>query len=206
MAPTRRKYVVMTKSVQRGKKTAAKKTTGRKSAGKRGRVSRGPSMTREKQTALFDKAVALFNAGQLRKAMDAFDSVTGGESAEVAHAARMYRAVCERRLAAGEVKLATPEEHYDYAIALINQRELGAAQDHLNKALRGLPDGDHVHYALAICHGLQGEMAEAAEHLSTAIELEPRNRAAARHDADFVHFASAPEIAAILDRRKAQSD
>jgi len=196
----------MTKSVQRDRKTAVQKTTARQSADKRVRPSGAAGMTREKQTALYDKAVALFNAGQLRKARGAFERVAAGPSPEVAHAARMHGAVCERRLAAGKVKLATPEEHYDYAIALINRRELGSALGHLNEALRRLPDGDHVHYAMAICHGLQGEMTEAAEHLSTAIELDPRNRAAARHDADCILFASAPEIAAILNPRRAQAD
>ncbi|MCP5116447.1 MAG: tetratricopeptide repeat protein [bacterium] len=117
----------------------------------------------------------------------------------MAHSARVHRMVCERRLEAGEPQLPTPEDRYNYAIALINRGEPRQALRHLEEALRDMPDADHLHYAMAICLGLVGEMDRAASELRRAIALQPRNRTAARNDPDFQPFASAPQIKSILN-------
>ncbi len=148
---------------------------------------------------MYDQGMRLFTAGEFAKAADILAMVATGPNREMAHAARTHRTVCERRLSASpEPRLTTPDEHYDYAIALINRRELEGARRHLLEALKHLKDGDHVHYALALCYALEGQMENAAAHLKRAIDLRPANRAAARHDPDFEPFTHAPEISAIL--------
>lgn len=156
------------------------------------------ALSRERQAGLYDKAMQLFHAGQFAKAIDQFQVVAAGPNREMAHSARVHRAVCEQRLARNEVKLSTPEEHYNYAVALINRRDLQLALEHLERALDDIRDGDHIHYAMAICHGLMGATDRAAEHLNRAVALEPRNRTAARNDPDFLPFASAPAIKKVL--------
>jgi tetratricopeptide (TPR) repeat protein len=116
----------------------------------------------------------------------------------MAHAARAHSRACEQRLARSELKLSTPDDHYDYAVTLINRRQLAPALKHLEEALQTTGDGDHIHYAMAICHGLMGETESAAEHLGRAVAIEPRNRTAARNDPDFHTFASAPAVKRIL--------
>jgi tetratricopeptide (TPR) repeat protein len=163
-------------------------------------------MTKDKQSALYDKGMKLFSSGDFAKAKGILEQVAAGPSAEIAHAARMHKAACERRLEAVKVRITSPEEHYNYAIALINRRELSGARDHLKKALDKLPGGDHLHYALALCNGLDNELEEAGEHLRQAIQIDPRNRSAARNDPDFEPFISAPEISAVLQQEGTGSE
>ena len=59
----------------------------------------------------------------------------------------------------------TPDEHYDYAITLINERKLSAARQHLLKGLEQQPEADHIYYALALCDGLSGDLQGAYENL-----------------------------------------
>ena len=98
----------------------------------------------------------------------------------------------------GLVDLKTAEEHYNYAVAMINARNLSDAQQHLEAALKLEPQADHVLYALALAKGLAGDIDGAHEHLKRAIDLEPRNRISARQDADFATFSSQPQIQQLL--------
>lgn len=202
----------MSKAGSQGQKSDPKSSAKKKLAAKTGVASEpaaastagAPVRTREEQTRLYDKAMKLFSSGDFARARETFDQVVAGPSSDIAHAARMHRSVCDRRLESGEVVLEGPEEHYNYAIALINRRRLSEAQDHLMKALDAKPARtDHIHYAMAICFGLQGDLRKAAEHLQRAIALDPRNRASARNDPDFESFASAPEIRQLLERTEA---
>lgn len=171
---------------QRARRTEPEKTAAEK------------ALSREKQIAAYDKAMALFHSGEFAKAIEMLDTVVEGPNREMAHAARVHRSACEQRLGGKVLKFSSPEDHYDYAVALINSRQLRPAVDHLRSALQQMRDPDHVHYALAICHGLMGEIDSAAEHLSKAVTLAPRNRTVARNDPDFQPFASAPPIKRIL--------
>jgi hypothetical protein len=60
------------------------------------------------------------------------------------------------------------------------------------------PDSDHIHYALAVAHGLLGDAHRAHEHLRRSIELEPKNRLMARQDPDLSSIASQPQFQALL--------
>jgi hypothetical protein len=57
---------------------------------------------------------------------------------------------------------------------------------------------DHVLYALAACQSLGGDLQPAYENLKRAIELQPRNRLAARRDPDFAAIAGHPAFARLL--------
>jgi tetratricopeptide (TPR) repeat protein len=72
--------------------------------------------------------------------------------------------------------------HYDLAMALFQQRELGRAIGHFRRALQGTPqDGGKVynradiHYNLGMALYLTGEFREAAAHLSEAVRLRPED-------------------------------
>lgn len=186
----------MSKSVQRGRK-ASRKSTGKKT-GKASAATR--EQTREQQARLYDKAMALFSAGDLAEAKKLLDQVAVGPSSDIAHAAKMHGAACERRLEAeADLKLQTPEENYNYAVALINQRRPEEAVKFLLRALENDPETrDHIHYALAISYCLQNQLAEAAKHLQRSIELNPKNRTVARNDPDLEPFLKSPEISSLL--------
>ena len=110
--------------------------------------------------------------------------------------------MCEQRLQNAGTAPRTAEEHYTYGIALLNSRNLAGAAEQLERSLALVPDSDHVHYALALAKALAGDLQAACAHLQRAIELEPRNRLAARQDADFAPFASQPPLDALLHPEK----
>ncbi len=116
----------------------------------------------------------------------------------MAHNAVLHIRMCDARLEKPAVNLKTAEEHYNYAVAMINARNLADAQQHLEAALAMEPKADHVLYALALAKGLAGDIDGAHEHLKRAIDLEPRNRISARQDADFATFSSQPQIQQLL--------
>jgi Tfp pilus assembly protein PilF len=96
------------------------------------------------------------------------------------------------------VALSSAEEHYNYGITLINSRNLADARKYLEKGLQIDPGADHIHYALAIAQALSGDLHAAHDSLRRAIELEPRNRLAARQDADLASLANQPLFSALL--------
>jgi tetratricopeptide (TPR) repeat protein len=182
----------MSKGVTRGKKTPPKASEAKGTPPEKSALE--PALTKERQVALYEKAMKLFHAGELDQAIAAFEQVIGGPSKEIAHSARIHQTACRKRLAAREPVLSSPGDHYDYGVALINRGELDEALKHLRQALEAIENGDHIHYALALCYGLKGDVESAARHLRRAIELEPRNRVAARNDPDFQPLLTRPEI------------
>jgi tetratricopeptide (TPR) repeat protein len=164
----------------------------------------GPSIGEKQQSELFDQAIALFRAGSFAQARTLFEKATAGPVREMAHAARVHAQICDRRASQGLPAPASAEDHYNYAIALINRRELEAAEGHLQEALKLAPNADHIHYALALARGLRGEIQRAHESLRRAIEIDPRNRAQARNDPDFAEFYHYPPLAGLLfpDRQR----
>ncbi|PYT29363.1 MAG: hypothetical protein DMG58_16425 [Acidobacteria bacterium] len=150
------------------------------------------------QLKSFEQAVRLFHARKFAEARELFVKASGGPNREMAHNAELHIRMCDRRLEKPVVDLKTAEEHYNYAVAMINARNLSDAQQHLEAALKLEPQADHVLYALALAKGLAGDIDGAHEHLKRAIDLEPRNRISARQDADFAAFSSQPQIQQLL--------
>ena len=197
----------MADSSRRSQKTAKRRTapepseaTGRP-AQKRSVTSAG-SPTAQEQSDLFGQAIALFHARDFGRAGSLFEKAAVGPSVDIAHSARVYRRVCEQRLASAPPVLKMAEEYYDYAIRLLNERKPDAAEPYLIEAARLSPEQDHIHYSLALCHGMQGEIQDAYAHLRRAVELDPRNRSQARNDPDFAEFARHPLFDDLLRPKK----
>lgn len=161
-------------------------------------VSAEATETRKAQLKAFENAVRLFHAAKFSEARELFAKAVGGPNREMGHNAELHIRMCDRRLQKPIVDLKTAEEHYNYGVAMVNARKLADAQQHLEAALKLEPNADHVLYALALCRGLAGDIDAACENLKRAIDLEPRNRIAARQDADFGGFSSYPQIQQLL--------
>jgi tetratricopeptide (TPR) repeat protein len=150
------------------------------------------------QTDLFARATRSFTGGDFQRARDLYEEAAAGPSLEVAESARMYVRMCDQRIGREKVEIRTPEERYDVAVQLINQRKLPPAQQHLKTALESMPNAAHLHYAMALAKGLGGDPHAAQEHLRRAIELDPQQRALARGDSDFQELMHHPEIRSLI--------
>jgi tetratricopeptide (TPR) repeat protein len=156
------------------------------------------------QLEVFEAAIRLFHARKFREARERFLASMHGPDRGVAHKSELHVRMCDRRLEEQGLVLRTADEHYDYAITLINERKLLMARQHLLKGLEQQPEADHIYYALALCDGLSGDLQSACENLKRAIEIQPRNRIAARQDADFASIANQPPLDRLLYPEKAR--
>ena len=152
----------------------------------------------EKQLADFEAASKLFHARKFREARELFLAATAGPERDVAHRAGLHAAMCNQRLEQPEVRCQTAEDCYNYGIALLNTRQSREAASYLERGLEMAPDSDHIHYALAVAHGLLGDAHRAHEHLRRSIELDPKNRLMARQDPDLGSVVSHPQFQALL--------
>jgi tetratricopeptide (TPR) repeat protein len=150
------------------------------------------------QLTNYEAGMKLFHARQLKEARVLFALATRGPERDVANRAQLHLAMCDRRLQQVIVTLASPEDYYNYGVALINSRNLPEARVHLEKALEMSPNADHIHYALSLAQALAGDLVNAQQNLKRAIELEPRNRLIAHQDADFAPLANQPPFDAII--------
>jgi hypothetical protein len=156
------------------------------------------------QSELFERASRAFHDGRFTVALELFGRAASGPAPEIAHVARLYARMCERRLARPQVQLRTPDDHYDYAVVLINSRQIEPAERHLHHALAQCKADphpgktDHLYYALALCRGLSGDIDGCYANLRRAIDLQPRNRSAALNDPDFAPLCRLSPVAELL--------
>ena len=179
-----------------GTKTAARKN-GKEPIAGNGRVAArsappSPSSEAKAQYAAFERGIALLHKRNFRDAKEMFEKARRGPSAEIAVNATTHVRMCERRLAAPAPEPKSAEERYNYAIALINLRNLEPARRHLATALEMEPRADHLHYAMGVCLALSGDPHGAYDSLKRAIELQPRNRMVARQDSDLEGISHQP--------------
>ena len=174
-------------------------TARRTNSGLKGGSAAVPQPAPERsQMEFFEEGMRLFHARQFQPALEVFRAAASGPDRAVSHRAGLHARMCESRLDSPGVVLNTPEDHYNYAITLINSRDLAAAQKHLQAALDSDPAADHILYAMAACQGLAGDLHGAYENLKRAIDLQPRNRLAARQDPDFAALTDQPAFNRLL--------
>jgi tetratricopeptide (TPR) repeat protein len=170
-------------------------------------ISQVAQQTEETQLQLFDRAMKSFSAQRYREARELFQKAAEGTIREVAHNARLHIKMCDRRMEKPEIQLQTIEDFYNAGVERLNARDLENARMNLVKATeltRG--DGasaDHVYYALAACLALGGDSRGAYENLKRAIEIDPRNRMAARQDPDFSGVGQQPPLHNLIYPEKA---
>jgi tetratricopeptide (TPR) repeat protein len=156
------------------------------------------AMDGAEQARAFEAAITLFHRARFASAKELFEKAARGPSREMSHTALLHSRMCDRRIAGAAQTPKTAEEHYNYAVALMNQRRIEAAEQHLRQALAEAPDNDHLYYVLALCRGLGGDLAGACVHMRRAIELQPRNRIMARNDPDFAEIGQQPPLQELL--------
>jgi len=142
----------------------------------------------------FESAVRFFHKQNYERAREILAKLVDGRAPEVAERARIYLRMCEQKLARPRAALRSAHDYYDLGVAQLNARDLDAAIENLGRADKMEPNQDHVRYALAAAHALQGNSEAALEHLKAAIELRAANRSHARYDEDLHSLAGDPRF------------
>ena len=161
-------------------------------------LTKAQQSEKKKQQKLYEDAMRLFQAREFQKADGLLQKVIQGPDRSLALRAQVHSQICRTRTHPQTIVLRTAEDHYNYAIALINYRRLKEASQELETALAMEPSADHIHYALAATYSLLGNPQGACERLRSAISLQPRNRFLARGDADFAAILEYPPLALLL--------
>jgi tetratricopeptide (TPR) repeat protein len=148
---------------------------------------------------------------KFERAKSLFQKVNSGPNRELADRAGVHLNTCNQYLERSSTSFKTPEEHYDYAVSLINIGEYVGAREHLDKLLKQAPHADYVHYGLAILNCLTGRVEDSLRNLAEAIRLNRGNRFQARNDSDFNNMADDPRFTELLypenpDSRSAASN
>ena len=133
------------------------------------------------------------------KAKPHFQKVLTGPSKELIDRATVHLNICSQHLdrpAASQFK--TPEEHFDFAVSLMNVGDYVGAREHLDKLLKQSPKADYVVYGLAALECLTGHVEDSLRHLDEALHLNPHLRFQARNDSDFQNLAEDPRFTELL--------
>ena len=128
----------------------------------------------------------------------AFEKLLGSAPPTLAERCRVYVSACHRELTKSKLVFISPEEQYDYAVSLLNMDYYEEARDQFAEILRGHPSADYACYGLAVLDAITGQVEECLEHLSQAIDANPRNRLQARTDTDFQSMQDDPRFTELL--------
>jgi tetratricopeptide (TPR) repeat protein len=154
----------------------------------------------------FAQAVQNYEAGlkaiqerKFERAKSLLEKVVSGPSRELADRASVHLNTCNQQLATrGSSGFKTVEEHYDFAIALMNSGDYDGARSHLEKLSKQSPKSDFIWYGLALLDCLTHRFEPALKNLQEAIRLNPAVRYQARNDADFKNLADDPRFTELL--------
>ena len=124
--------------------------------------------------------------------------VVSGPSKELADRAGVYLNNCNQQLEKATNHFKTTEEHYDYAISLMNVGDYVTAREHLDTLSKQVPKADYVAYGLAALNCLTGHIEDSLRTLDQAIKLNPSLRFQARNDSDFQNLAEDPRFTELL--------
>ena len=133
------------------------------------------------------------------RAKPLFQKVLTGPSKELIDRATVHLNICNQHLerpASSQFK--TPEEHFDYAVSLMNVGDYVTAREHLDKLLKQSPKADYVIYGLAALECLTGHVEDSLRHLDEALRLNPQLRFQARNDSDFQNLTEDPRFTELL--------
>jgi tetratricopeptide (TPR) repeat protein len=152
----------------------------------------------------YSQAVQNYEAGlramqehKFDKAKSFLQKVITGPSKELADRANVHLSACNQQ-AEKVVGFKSPEEHYDYAVSLMNVGDYVSAREHLEKLSKQVPKADYVAYGLAALDCLTGHVEDSLRHLDEAIRFNPTLRFQARNDSDFQNLAEDPRFTELL--------
>jgi tetratricopeptide (TPR) repeat protein len=133
------------------------------------------------------------------KAKPHFQKVLAGPIKELADRANVHLSTCNQHLERTvATQFKTAEEHFDYAVSLMNVGDYVTAREHLDRLHKQNANSDYVVYGLAALDCLTGHVEDALRRLDEALRLNPQLRFQARNDSDFQNLAEDPRFTELL--------
>lgn len=146
----------------------------------------------------YEAGLKALQAHKYDRAKAYFEKVTGGASPELADRAMVHLATCNQQMSRASTTFKTPEEHFDYAVSLMNMGDYVTAREHFETLTASYAKLDFIWYGAAALNCLTGHFPEAISNLGEAIRLNPANRYQARNDSDFRNLADDPRFTELL--------
>jgi tetratricopeptide (TPR) repeat protein len=146
----------------------------------------------------YQAAVQLLQQGKYEKALAALEKLLPDAPAEIRERCQMYIHTCQRQLEKPSLVFLTPEEHFDYAVSMLNTGYYEEAREQFNSILADHPGADYALYGLAVLDAITSHTQDCLQNLARAIELNPKNRLQARVDNDFQSMVDDPRFTELL--------
>jgi len=160
-------------------------------------VAEDPRYTQALQS--YESGLRAMQEHKFDKAKPHFQKVVGGPSKELADRANVHLNTCNQHLErTSATQFKTPEEHFDYAVSLMNVGDYVSAREHLEKLLKQNAKADYVVYGLAALDCLTGHVEDSLRRLDEALRLNAQLRFQARNDSDFQNLAEDPRFTELL--------
>jgi tetratricopeptide (TPR) repeat protein len=148
--------------------------------------------------AQYEAALRLMQESKYDKAHAAFEKMLAAGAGELSERARMYSNACLLQTNKVKNSFANLEEHYDYAVSLLNDGNYEDAREQFTLILKANDKADYALYGLAVLSSMTGDAQRCLEHLTEAIRQNPQNRIQARSDSDFQDMADDPRFTELL--------
>jgi tetratricopeptide (TPR) repeat protein len=146
----------------------------------------------------YESGLKAMQEHKFEKAKSLFQKVMASGPRELVDRTAVHLNTCNQRMARSTTSFKTPEEHYDYAVSLMNIGDYVGAREHLEKILKQNSKADYAVYGLSVLNCLTGHYEESLKGLAEAIRLNPGNRFQARNDSDFQNLADDPRFTELI--------
>jgi len=146
----------------------------------------------------YEAAVKAMQEHKFEKAKTLLEKILAAGNRELMDRARVHLNLCNQQLAGAATTFKTHEEHFDYAVSLLNGGQFDQARTHMEKILKSNPKADFAYYGMAVVDCLTGQVESSLKNLGESIRLNPQNRFQARNDSDFQNMADDPRFTELL--------
>jgi len=164
---------------------------------KKSALADDPRITQALQN--YEAGLRALQEHKFEKAKPLFQKVLVGPSKEFIDRAAIHLSICNQHLErSATTQFKSIEEHYDYAVSLMNVGDYVTAREHIEKLLKQSPKTDFVIYGLAALDCLTGHVEDSLKHLDEALRLNAGLRFQARNDSDFHNLAEDPRFTELL--------
>jgi len=168
-----------------------------KATPKKASIAEDPRVTQALQN--YEAGLRALQEHKFEKAKPLFQKVLAGPSKELTDRASIHLSICNQHLERSTAtQFKSVEEHYDYAVSLMNVGDYVTAREHIEKLLKQAPKTDFVVYGLAALDCLTGHVEDSLKHLDEALRLNASLRYQARNDSDFHNLAEDPRFTELL--------